>query len=124
MKLGDHTIFIGVKGDYNLDDKVSVDDAQSTLKFYTNYYVAGNTNFKLNEDQELDGVDGLVFYLINVRFLTGDSPSDPMEDPQQVSADDAQCILRYYTDKDVAHKQGITWEKEVGYDLLDSFYQK
>ena len=124
IKLGDHTIFIGVKGDYNLDDVVSVDDAQNTLKFYTEYYVANKKNTKLSENPEYDGLNGLVFYLINVRFLAGDSPSDPMEDPQQVSADDAQCILRYYTDKDVAHKQGITWEKEVGYDLLDSFYQK
>ena len=123
MKLGDHTIFIGVKGDYNLDDKVSVDDAQSTLKFYTNYYVAGNTNFKLNEDQELDGVDGLVFYLINVRFRKGSSRDDPLDNPQTVGADDAQCILKYYTQKDVAGLD-TSWEKVVGYDLIDEFYKK
>ena len=35
----------------------------------------------------------------------------------------AQCILRYYTEKDVAGKDGVTWETVVGYDLLDSFYQ-
>ena len=124
IKLGDHTIFIGVKGDFNLDDKVSVDDAQSTLKFYTDYYVAGKKNTKLSDNPEYDGLNGLVFYLVNVRFLEGDSPNDPMEDPQRVGAEDAQCILKYYTDKDVARKQGITWETEVGYDLLDSFYQK
>ena len=124
IKVGEHTIFIGVKGDFNLDDKVSVDDAQNTLIFYTNYYVAGNKNTKLSDNPEFDGLNGLVFYLINVKFLDGDSANDPMENPQKISSDDAQCILKYYTEKDVAGKRNMTWETIVGYDLLDSFYQK
>ena len=123
VKLGDHTIYIGVKGDYNLDDQVSVDDAQNVLRFYTNYYVADNKSYKLSDDPELDGENGLIFYLVNVRFRNGSQPTDPMDDPQTVSVDDAQCILRYYTEKDVAGKEGVTWETVVGYDLLDSFYQ-
>ncbi len=123
VKLGDHTIFIGVKSDYNLDDKVSVDDAQSVLKYYTNYVVAGNTSYKMNDDPELDGPDGLVFYLVNVRFRKGSKPTDPMDNPQSVAADDAQCILKYYTQKDVAGLDSTTWESVVGYDLIDEFYK-
>ncbi|MBR6717297.1 MAG: hypothetical protein IKI77_03015, partial [Oscillospiraceae bacterium] len=121
IRLGTHDIFIGVKGDYNLDDRVSVDDAQNALKFYTEYYVAGNTDTKLNENPELDGTDGLVFYLVNVVFRKGDA-SSAMADPQRIGADDAQSILIYYTENNVAGND-TTWEDVVGYDLLDSFYQ-
>ena len=67
--------------------------------------------------------DGLVFYLINVRFRKGSSPNDPLDNPQTVGADDAQCILKYYTQKDVAGLE-TSWEKVVGYDLIDEFYKQ
>ncbi|MBR5723211.1 MAG: hypothetical protein IKX57_06230, partial [Oscillospiraceae bacterium] len=120
--LGDFNIFIGVKGDYNLDNVVSADDAQSTLRFYTNYYVAGNTDYKLSDNPEFDGEDGLIFYLVNVRYRDGSKATDPIENPLKVAADDAQCILKYYTWKTVSGHDDYTWEDAVGYDLLDKFY--
>jgi len=120
--LGDFNIFIGVKGDFNLDNVVSADDAQSTLRFYTNYYVSMKYDTKLSDNPDFDGLDGLVFYLINVRYRDGNTPNDPLDDPQTVGADDAQCILRYYTNKYVSLIDDYTWEDAVGYDLLDKFY--
>ncbi|MBR3417805.1 MAG: hypothetical protein IKG82_03855, partial [Oscillospiraceae bacterium] len=120
--LGDFNIYIGVKGDYNLDNVVSVDDVQNALIFYTDYYVAKKKNVHLNDDPELDGEDGLIFYLINVRYRDGDTKDAPLSNPQQVSVDDVQCMLKYYTEKYVALKSATDWEWAVGYDLLDSFY--
>ena len=120
--LGDFNIYIGVKGDYNLDNVVSIDDVQNALIFYTEYYVAKKKTTKLNEDPELDGEDGLIFYLINVRYRDGDTKDAPLSNPQVVSVDDVTCMLKYYTEKYVALKPQTDWEWAVGYDLLDKFY--
>ena len=117
--LGDFKIYIGVKGDYDLDNVVNVRDAQNTLIYYTEHYVSGK-EWKLNDDPELDGEDGLIFYLINVNYRNGDKPTDPLDDPQKVSAKDAQSILIYYTEHFAGNE--MEWEDIVGYDLLDSFY--
>ena len=81
-----------VTGDVNGDGKVSVDDAQLTLKAYTER-IAGN-DMKLTAEQ----------------IKAADVNSDG-----EISVDDAQNILKYYTEKSVAGKD-ITWDDILGKD--------
>lgn len=111
-------IYIGVKGDYNLDNYVDAVDAQKTLQYYVAKLALKNPS--LNADPELDGEDGLVFFLIDVAYRTGKTSDTPLEDPKTVDAVDAQKILKYYVEM-LALKQK-TWTDVVGYDYLDYFY--
>ena len=73
-------------GDLNGDGAVSADDAQMTLKAYTER-IAGN-EMKLTEDQ----------------IMAGD-----VDENEEIGVEDAQSILKYYTAKTVAQKD-ITWD--------------
>ena len=75
-----------IRGDVTGDGVVSVDDAQLTLKAYTER-IAGN-DMKLSAEQ------------IKAADVNGDG---------EISVDDAQNILKYYTEKSVAGKN-ITWD--------------
>ena len=75
-----------MQGDFNGDGLVSVEDAQLTLRAYTEH-VAGLES-KLTEAQK------------QAADINGDG---------EVSVEDAQLILRYYTEKTVAGKD-ITWD--------------
>ena len=77
-------------GDVTGDGEVSVDDAQLTLKAYTER-IAGN-DMKLTAEQ----------------IKSADVNSDG-----EISVDDAQNILKYYTEKSVAGKD-ITWDDIFG----------
>ena len=79
-----------LRGDVTGDGEVSVDDAQLTLKAYTER-IAGN-DMKLTAEQ----------------IKAADVNSDG-----EVSVDDAQNILKYYTEKSVAGKD-ITWDDVLG----------
>ena len=76
-----------LKGDFNGDGEVSVEDAQLTLKAYTRH-VAGLESTLTPEEEKAADVNG----------------------DGEVSVDDAQLILRYYTEKYVAGKDELTWE--------------
>ena len=76
-----------LRGDVNSDGTVSVEDAQLTLRAYTQR-IAGN-EMGLSETQ------------IKAADITGDG---------ELSVDDAQYILRYYTEKYVAGKDTLTWD--------------
>ena len=79
-----------LRGDVTLDSTVSVDDAQLTLKAYTER-IAGN-NMKLNNEQ------------IKAADVNGDG---------EISVDDAQNILIYYVNNTVAGKV-LTWDELLG----------
>ena len=89
-----------LRGDIDFNGKVEIEDAQIALKAYTNLV-----------SQKPSGLRDPAFQAANV-VRNG-----------ELDVTDAQCILKYYTDKDVAGKTDTTWEKVVGYDLLDDFYQ-
>ena len=74
-------------GDVTTDGEVGVEDAQLTLKAYTNR-IAGN-DMNLTAEQ------------IKAADINGDSV---------ISVDDAQCILQYYTENTVAGNP-ITWDE-------------
>ena len=76
-----------LRGDVNSDGTVSVEDAQLTLRAYTQR-IAGNEM-------------GLSKAQIKAADITGDG---------ELSVDDAQYILRYYTEKYVAGKDTLTWD--------------
>ncbi len=77
-------------GDVNGDGEISVEDAQRTLKAYTER-TAGKDN-------------GLTDAQIKAADINGNG---------EVSVDDAQLILKYYTEKFVAGKN-ITWDDLLG----------
>ena len=79
-----------VRGDVNSDGEVSVDDAQLTLKAYTER-MAGN-DMKLTDEQ----------------FKAAD-----VDGNGEISVEDAQWLLKYYTEKYVAGKD-ITWDDIFG----------
>ena len=79
-----------LRGDINGDGTVSVDDAQLTLKAYTER-IAGN-DMKLTAEQiKAADVDG----------------------SGEISVEDAQWLLKYYTEKHVAGND-ITWDDILG----------
>ena len=123
LELGDWNIYIGVKGDVNLDNIADVADAQLVLNYYTSKVVAHKNidtiNIQYPVDPEFEGVDRLCYYLGDVKYKNNDGT---MADPTSLDVEDAQMILNYYTKKYVAHKSDTTWTDIVGYDLLDSFY--
>ena len=76
-----------VKGDVILDGKVSIDDAQTALKIYTET-VAGKTPAVSKIQQSTADVDG----------------------NKTISVEDAQLILKYYTETSVAGRE-ISWDE-------------
>ncbi len=79
-----------LRGDVNGDNIVSVDDAQLTLKAYTER-IAGN-DMKLTDEQ------------IKAADIDGNG---------EISVEDAQWLLKYYTENYVAGKD-ITWDDILG----------
>ncbi len=79
-----------LRGDVNGDGEVSVDDAQLTLKAYTER-IAGN-DMKLTDEQ------------IKAADVNGDG---------EISVDDAQNILIFYVNNTVAGKV-LTWDELLG----------
>lgn len=76
-----------VRGDATLDGKVSIDDAQTVLKAYT------------------ETVAGKPLTLISMQVKTADVDKNLM-----IGIDDAMLILKYYTERSVAGKN-ITWDE-------------
>ena len=123
VEFGEFKIYIGVKGDVNLDNVVSAEDPQLVLTYYTEKVLAFNESALINPekkvDPEFEGEDGLCFYLGNVAFRDKDGKQ---VDPPVLDVEDAQNILNYYTEKYVTLIDTTTWESVVGYDLIDEFY--
>jgi hypothetical protein len=119
LEMGEFEIYIGVKGDVDLDNQVTANDAQAVLVYYTEKYVTKKKDIYLCSDKEMGDVDQLRYYLGDVKYkdLAGN-----VMNPTELAADDAQMILVYYTEKYVTKHANTTWESVVGYDLLDSFY--
>ena len=115
--LGDYNIYIGVKGDTSLDNKVSLVDAQIALTYYTQTMGQLANPYMVNDD-EYGHKDELRFFLGNVLYAGVDGTKP--EDPTKLSLNDAQAILLFYTRK--MGQTEPTWEQVVGYDRLDTFY--
>jgi hypothetical protein len=116
--MGTKKIYIGVKGDINLDGTVSIEDAKMALDFHVAVHQTSLT-YQLNEDPELgkypvDGSneEGLAHYLGNVRYKGDEEPFLDLRD--------VKAILDYYV-------AGLTnleqsWEKYAGFVFPDEFY--
>lgn len=122
---GEFQIFIGVKGDYDLNNVIDAKDAQQTLVYFAQTMVGNEVVMNANEefDHSLETgkqEDGLIFYLVNVQYRVGGADS-ALENPPQIKATDSQMILTYFSYNTVTQIDR-SWEDIVGYDLLDSFY--
>jgi len=129
LALGEFAIYIGVKGDTDLDNSVNVTDAQLTLTYYVNYVVVEKENPFVVADDELGAVkwkdngkeDGLRHFVSNVAYL--DADGNRTEGFDSLDVTDAQLILTYYVNKVVVEKNDTTWTGVVGYDFLDDFHK-
>ena len=84
-------IAVYLLGDTNLDGTVDIQDAQLTLKAYT------------------EGIAGKKSNLTPAQVKAADVNAN-----NEVGVDDAQLILKYYTEKYVAAKADTTWDKLLG----------
>ena len=128
IEVGELKVYIGVKGDFNLNNKVDLRDVHGALKYYTWQSVSHLEPEELvgvlSSDPELDGEDGLIFYLINVVYRDGKTADSPVSATQKINLLDQRALLKYYTYRYVSKLEPdeYSWEEIVGYDNLDSFY--
>lgn len=134
LYFGEFQIFIGLKGDTNLNEKVEADDAVLTLRFYVRITVLGDQYFELNADPDLQE---LAFYVSDVTKPYGMDDNDPNLKTDDLFtavhkyyanlvADDAVAILRYYVRESVMGESGGSelWIRIAGYDFPDEFLVK
>ena len=124
LLIGTHTIYMGVKGDTNLDDHVDAKDSNIILWYYNLVDIvdAPESAF-LNDDPELEG---LCFFLSDVHMHNGSYPDNyTWIIPGHLDSKDCNSILMYYNLMDIVEFDDTTWDmKEVaiGYDFPDLFY--
>ncbi len=107
LYMGDANIFIGLKGDINMDEKVDTKDAKHCLVYYNK-----TTVMKLEHTFFDDP------YLNGLAFFLGDVYSRNYYDTHTAIA-----LLKYYNYRNVMGYTYITWTDICGYDFLDGFYE-
>ena len=118
LEVGTHTIFIGVKGDTDLDNHVTAYDSMLTLKYFNLRYVSewdDLTFYDLNPDLGKE-FDELRFFVSDVCCQEEDLEENG---DTRLSALDSSKILAYFNQKYVAEIDETTWESVVGYDFPD-----
>ncbi|MBR6983431.1 MAG: cellulose-binding protein CttA-related protein [Ruminococcus sp.] len=116
------TVYIGVKGDANLDHKVDAGDATTTLI----YYSALSTGQKAAETQFSNSalVANADDVLDHFAAFLCDTTNEPMKDEnnwklmkpeRKIMADDATFILSYYSELSIKAEKGRpTWNLVMG----------
>jgi len=116
------TVYIGVKGDANLDHKVDAGDATTTLI----YYSALSTGQKAAETQFSNSalVANAEDILDHFAAFLCDTTNEPMKDEnnwklmkpeRKIMADDATFILSYYSELSIKAEKGrATWNLVMG----------
>lgn len=90
-------IFVGVKGDANLDGEVNISDASSILKYYANSAAGLTAQLLTPADGEDSGFyETLAFFLADV---TTESTAGANSDAGKLEINDASCVLTYYAQK-------------------------
>ncbi len=108
--MGEIQIFIGLKGDINLDDAVDTLDAIEALTFYNKVTVMGES-YSFHEDEFLHN---LAFYLGDVYYT---------QTPEGMDTLTAIAILDYYNKVTVMKLEDIGWADICGFDFPDSFFE-
>ena len=119
----DHTIYIGVKGDTNLDNHVDTDDAIMSLKFYTLVVVVGfgREDSVLNQNVPTKEMDDFCFFLTDVNL----GPIGNFANPEMIDTDDTIAQLKHYT-LNVVVGLPTNWDEDgigIGYDFVDKFHE-
>ncbi len=139
LYFGEFTIYIGLKGDTDLNEKVTADDSNEVLWFYLTLSVMGEEYYQFHENEYLQE---LAFYLSDVSLPMGMDQN--MEAPDgfngkysyyaNINADDSNAILWYYLYMEVlygdlsAEEKDEMWRHEkwiesAGQDFLDEYYE-
>ena len=84
-------VFIGVKGDANLDGEVKIADAQLVLKYYAEMAANGTSTIGNDEDLAI-----LAYFLADIDT---ESKAGADSDEGKLTIADAQAILAYYAKK-------------------------
>ena len=128
MKFGEFQIFIGLKGDTDLNNRVESNDATKVLQYYVYITVMNKESCPLAPDDELQE---LSFYLSDVMTPCGmdDSAAQAPDGFKakhayytNLDAEDASKILTYYVYVEVMHKYPAgheAWTAICGFDFLD-----
>ena len=107
LYMGEVNIYIGLKGDITLDDKVDTRDANQALVYYNKVVVMG-MDHTFHEDE----------YMNKLAFFLGDVYSR-----NKYETSTAVAILRYYNYRVVMKDETVTWTDICGYDFLDEFFE-
>ena len=100
-------VYIGVKGDTNLDGTVAAEDAQNALMYYINWLANKGPKAAIESNVYLNNQDDPMAMLTKSHYA-----ADASDGNGGISAEDAQTILMYYTNN-LANK-GYNWDQVVG----------
>jgi hypothetical protein len=118
-------VYIGVKGDINLDNKVNAVDASTALSYYASYQTNGNTKESVICQNDTNGlaVTSPTDMLDHFAAFLGDVDTneyDPnnwktMKGDRTVNAVDASYILSYYAEQQTTDKSANDiWNDVLG----------
>ncbi|SFW40090.1 cohesin domain-containing protein [Ruminococcus flavefaciens] len=118
-------VYIGVKGDINLDNKVNAVDASTALSYYASYQTNGNTKESVICQNDTNGlaVTSPTDMLDHFAAFLGDVDTneyDPnnwktMKGDRTVNAVDASYILSFYAEKQTTDKSANDiWNDVLG----------
>ena len=123
LEVGSHTIYIGVKGDTDLDNHVTAYDASLALMYSNMRYNAGFDDLVWADVSPDFGseFDELRFFVTDVCCADDDIGTDGNT---WISPLDATKILQYFNTKYNAGFEDTTWADEdiVGYDFPDNVH--
>lgn len=108
MEAGKFSVYLVLRGDVNLDGKVGVQDSQLALVYYTETKLSGNSAKKILEDPNCIYLEDQGEQAIPV-FPYSHYAMD-VDGDGEITVRDAQNILIYYTEINVAGNDDVTWD--------------
>lgn len=111
LEAGKFYVYLVLRGDSNLDGVVGVEDAQLALVYYTETVVAEKTAKTVLDDDSIIYLEDLGDQALS-HFPYSHYAMDVYDGNGEITVEDSQTILRYYTENTVAgNKMG--WDHEI-----------
>ncbi|MBR6717699.1 MAG: hypothetical protein IKI77_05065 [Oscillospiraceae bacterium] len=108
LEAGKFSVYLVLRGDTNLDGKVGVQDSQLALVYYTETKVAQKDASELLNDPDCiyledKGADQVAFFPYSHYAMDVDGNGE-------ITVEDSQNILKYYTEINVSGNDDVTWD--------------
>ena len=115
LEAGKFSVYLVLRGDSDLDGEVSVDDAQLALLYYVNIRVAQkevtdeffSSKSLTRAFGDADNAKACFPFSHYAMDVWGDKDGN---NDGEITVEDAQGILKYYTHITVAQKEGLGWD--------------